>query len=229
MENHKEAGFSLIELSIALVIIGLILGGVLKGQELIENARLKATMAQINGYRLAVSQFFDIYDALPGDYGQAHEMIHPSLKNGNQNGRIEGPGLLADGVPDHEALSFWAHLQGANLIQDSGVMPHNRMAHFGQGAPKAKIGGGITVRYNPYPDMPGHWFLLGEENNQEGNAPLLTPSQAMSMDKKMDTGVPTTGRIRIMAGYGAPEQACIKNGQYNVQNKEPACIAYFQF
>lgn len=88
-----QAGFSLVELAIALMIIGLIVGGILKGQELLESARLKSVLTQVNEYRVAVTTFMDRYDALPGDFDQAAELIQDGLLDGNNNGIIEGPGL----------------------------------------------------------------------------------------------------------------------------------------
>ena len=78
--KHGQEGFSLVELSIALLIIGLIVGGVLKGQELLESARLKSALSQVNEFRLATGVFMDKYNALPGDFDHASEYIAPTLK-----------------------------------------------------------------------------------------------------------------------------------------------------
>lgn len=223
----SQAGFSLVELAIALMIIGIIVGGILKGQELLESARLKSILTQINEYRVATSTFIDRYDALPGDFDQAAELIQDGLLNGNNNGRIEGPGL-ASHHNDHEAASFWAHLAAANLIPNPGTGSGNRIT-FGAGAPKAKIGGGFTICYHPFEDMPGHWFILGHENGNKGDAPGLTPLQAMSLDKKADDGNPLTGKIRAKDGAGVKSGSCITaTGEYNTKNNEKACVVYFQ-
>lgn len=229
MQKRKttQAGFSLVELAIALMIIGLIVGGILKGQELLESARLKSVLTQVNEYRVAVSTFIDRYDALPGDYDQAAELIQDGLLNGNNNGIIEGPGLLTQGK-DHETASFWAHLAAANLLPSPGTSSGTQ-AKFGAGAPKAKIGGGFTICYHPFEDMPGHWFVLGNENGDKGNAPGLTPLQAMSLDKKADNGLPTTGKIRAKDGAGVKPGSCVTpKGEYNTKNNEIACVIYFQ-
>ena len=229
MQKRKitQAGFSLVELAIALMIIGLIVGGILKGQELLESARLKSVLTQVNEYRVAVSTFIDRYDALPGDYDQAAELIQDGLLNGNNNGIIEGPGLITQGK-DHETASFWAHLAAANLLPSPGTSSGTQ-AKFGAGAPKAKIGGGFTICYHPFEDMPGHWFVLGNENGDKGNAPGLTPLQAMSLDKKADNGLPTTGKIRAKDGAGVKAGSCVTaKGEYNTKNNEIACVIYFQ-
>lgn len=226
----NQQGFNLIELSIVLAIIGIILGGIIKGQELLESARLKSVLTQVNSYRLAVNIFYEKYDSLPGDFHLAQSQIDPSLKNGNNNGFIEGPGLAGSSSHyNHEALSFWSHLSAAGLISSVGLLPSNGIARFNQGAPSAKTGGGFTVQYKPTEDMDGHWFLLGTENGLHGNGGVLTPLQAMSLDKKADNGDPTSGRIRAKNGDGYPENACVHQGQYNVKNTEKCCILYFQF
>ena len=136
--NSKDAGFSLVELAIVLVVLGLLIGGVLKGVELVESARLKSILTQVNEFRIAVSTFIDRYDALPGDYHEASQYIKGTLKDGNNSGFIEGPGLARDS----EACAFWMHLAEAQLIPLPGKIPAQGNARFGHGVPSAKLGGG---------------------------------------------------------------------------------------
>jgi prepilin-type N-terminal cleavage/methylation domain-containing protein len=64
---HSQKGFTLVELAIVMTIIGLLIGGILKGQELMQNARITATVAQVKSYSAAVTTFKDMYQATPGD------------------------------------------------------------------------------------------------------------------------------------------------------------------
>jgi prepilin-type N-terminal cleavage/methylation domain-containing protein len=222
-----ESGFSLVELSMALLIMGVIIGGVLKGQDLLESARLKSLTSQVNEYRVALTLFQDRYDALPGDYAQASDYIDASLSNGKGNGFIEGSGLAASGA-GHEALSFWAHLAAANLMSSSKISP-GKKARFGHGAPKAKIGGGFTVQYNTFKEG-YHWFVLGEESGASGQGAGLTPLQAMTIDQKGDSGQPLDGKIRAKDGVNVTAGSCVTaQGAYNAKNKNKACVLYFQF
>ena len=66
-KQTSQAGFTLVELAIVMIIIGLLIAGVLKGQELIANARVTSTVAQIKAIDAATSTFKDTYDSLPGD------------------------------------------------------------------------------------------------------------------------------------------------------------------
>ncbi|MCP4922669.1 MAG: prepilin-type N-terminal cleavage/methylation domain-containing protein [bacterium] len=223
-----ESGFSLVELAVVLVIIGLIVGGVLKGQELIESARLKAVLSQVNEFRVAAGTFLDRYGDLPGDYEQASRYIDEGLRDGNGDGMISGSGLEVSDGEEHESLSFWAHLTGAHLMPSPGKAPDNGNATFGKGAPKARIGGGFTIVHNPHPSMPGHWFVLGSENGASGDGALLTPLQAMGLNRQADDGNPTTGRIRSRDGEGAEPQSCVDaEGRYATGDQK-ACVLYFQ-
>ncbi|MEO6023238.1 MAG: prepilin-type N-terminal cleavage/methylation domain-containing protein, partial [Burkholderiales bacterium] len=69
--KHQQAGFTLVEIAIVLVIIGLLLGGILKGQELVQNARVRNLADQQNAVAAAYYAFQDRYRALPGDYAAA--------------------------------------------------------------------------------------------------------------------------------------------------------------
>ena len=92
---RKQTGFTLIEIAIVLVIIGLLLGGVLKGQELIQSARVRNLASMQDGVKAAFFGFEDRYRALPGDYMLAVQNINgvaatTACGNGNGNGQYSG-------------------------------------------------------------------------------------------------------------------------------------------
>ncbi len=223
-KSHPEAGFSLIELAVVLIIMGLLMGGVLKGKDLIESARLKRIISQLNEYRVATHTFLDKYDAFPGDFNKASLLIKTGLRDGNGNGIIEGGGL----AQGSEALSFWSHLAGAGFIGSPGLESEKNIGDFGKGAPESSIGGGFTIENNPH-SLKGLWFILGTKRGDHGDGGLLTPLQAMSIDKKMDNGHPTSGKIRAIDGTNVQNHACVKeDGTYNIDNHEAACVVLFQ-
>ena len=86
----KKRGFTLIEMSIVLVIIGLIIGGILKGQEVIAGARTKAVVNVINATRSAANTYHERYRALPGDDQNATTRVDPRLISGDGNGHGYG-------------------------------------------------------------------------------------------------------------------------------------------
>ncbi|GAA0597519.1 prepilin-type N-terminal cleavage/methylation domain-containing protein [Caenispirillum bisanense] len=103
---ESQKGFTLIELSIVLVIIGLLVGGVIKGQELIKGSRQNNMMNAIQGYTAAVSNYQGTYRALPGDDSGAQTRWTGTGANGNGNGLISAA----------ERQTFWAHMRAAGLI-----------------------------------------------------------------------------------------------------------------
>lgn len=223
-KNNRQDGFSLIELAIVLIIMGLLIAGILKGSDLIESARLKRVISQLNEFRMATGSFLDKYDSLPGDFNKASLLIKPDLRDGNGNGLVEGGGL----APGSEALSFWTHLAAAGFIGSPGAPEDLNTGEFGKGAPESSLGGGFTVEHNPN-GLKGLWFILGKKQGDHGTGGLLTPTQAMAIDKKMDSGHPTSGKVRAIDGTDRGAHACVtERGTYNVENNEPACVLFFQ-
>ena len=88
-ENKRERGFTLVELAIVLVIIGLILAGIIKGQELITNAKIKRTYNMQKEIAAAIYTYFDRYQFYPGDDPQAAtKFTNPAVTNGKGNALI---------------------------------------------------------------------------------------------------------------------------------------------
>lgn len=220
--TRGQEGFSLVELAVVLVVIGLVIAAILKGQDMIENARLKKVMSQVNEYRVATSAFLDRYDAYPGDFNKASTQISTDAPDGNGNGVVEGTGLSG------EALHFWSHLAHAKLISPPGRMEDLGTAEFGKGAPSTAIGGGFTVESTPEAGMTGLWLILGNVNGNGGKGALLTPQQALSIDMKFDNGEPTSGNVQSRDGSNVAAGSCIASGAYNTQNEKPACVVYFK-
>src|SRR3954449_12552074 len=93
--TRKQSGFTLIEIAIVLVIIGLLLGGVLKGQELITGARVRNLIGQQDGIKSAYFGFLDRYRALPGDFKNASTTIQGVSSGSDGN----GDGVIGDAAP----------------------------------------------------------------------------------------------------------------------------------
>ncbi|MBF0368688.1 MAG: prepilin-type N-terminal cleavage/methylation domain-containing protein [Magnetococcales bacterium] len=135
--SKQEAGFTLIEIAIVVVIIGLLLGGVLKGQEMIKNARVHNLIDQGSAVKAAILGFQDRFMALPGDFSQATDNIDgtvadtgdnptpSSSDDGDGNGRVGGDPMLAgDSTSDDreaELALVWKHLASSGFVTGSYV------------------------------------------------------------------------------------------------------------
>jgi len=140
--NRKlaQAGFTLVEIAIVLVIIGLLLGGILKGQEMITQAKIKNAINDFNGVSVAVTSYQDRYRALPGDDPNADtRWTVQAPAKGNGNGVIAGKynaTVAGGGAPAaaEESNLFWQHLRIAGFVPGvttgagSGAQPQNASA-----------------------------------------------------------------------------------------------------
>lgn len=148
------AGFTLIEISIVLVIIGLIIGGVLAGRELIEQSTIRATIAQLGEYKTAVNSFRSKYNGLPGDLPNGGQLGFPARNTypgtGDGNGRIEGAhssgGYAGTFQRSGETVVFWTDLSMSGLINGSFTLADNipsgatiTEANLGRYFPRAKL------------------------------------------------------------------------------------------
>ncbi len=113
--RQQQKGFTLVEIAIVLVIIGLLLGGILKGQELINSARVRNLADSTSGIQAAYFGFIDRYRRVPGDWGQtsAGAGIGGTINGGgNDNGRLDGTGANVWMEPN----AMWEHLSKAGFI-----------------------------------------------------------------------------------------------------------------
>jgi prepilin-type N-terminal cleavage/methylation domain-containing protein len=114
----KQSGFTLIELAIVLVIIGLLLGGVLKGQELINSAKVKNFASDFRNIPVFIYGYQDKFKALPGDDLNAVTHVG-AAKNGNGDGALGGSWQDAGAGSTSEAYNLWQHVRLAGLATGS--------------------------------------------------------------------------------------------------------------
>ncbi|MDR2107496.1 MAG: prepilin-type N-terminal cleavage/methylation domain-containing protein [Holosporaceae bacterium] len=206
--SKQNRGFSLVEVAIAIAVIGLIAGFALKGRELIRVAGLRAAGDQVNAFRVAIRSFVDKYGALPGDFANAREMIGDSLQNGRGDGIISSP---------EDAKLFWKHLEAADLISFETV----------NGYPISKAGGFYSVS-SVVSGCPGTWIILcGGTSDNRNFVGALSPEDAFCIDKNNDDGNPNTGEIRAIRSSTASGE-CFVGSRYNVKNKNKDCVLLFR-
>ena len=113
--NRQQSGFTLVEIAIVLVIIGLLLGGVLKGQELITQAKIKNVANDFNGMSAAIYGYQDRYKSYPGDDVGATGRW-PTSTSGDGNARVgaaANAGVFDCSTSTAENCQFWQHLRFA--------------------------------------------------------------------------------------------------------------------
>ncbi|MDR3180198.1 MAG: prepilin-type N-terminal cleavage/methylation domain-containing protein [Holosporaceae bacterium] len=203
--KNNFAGFSLIEVAIAIVIIGLITSFTLKGRELIHTAKLRSVIEQINSIRIAVQAFTEKYGSLPGDLANANDMIGPSVENGR------GDGVIASG---DDAQRFWKHLEASDIIH----------LEISNGHPTSKIGGSYSISTN-VAGYPGTWIILsGGTTDNKRFSGIISQEDAYFIDKNSDTGDPSTGDVITLK---ASDTAAIGQ-KYDIKNKNKDCIIMFK-
>ena len=115
---QKQRGITLVEIAIVLVIIGLLLGGILKGQELITSARVRNIADQNSGIQAAYFGFIDRYRQIPGDMtlASAKQAIGNQMPDSAVDSTTPGNGRIDQG-DFKEASNVWAQLAAAQFIQ----------------------------------------------------------------------------------------------------------------
>lgn len=235
LTENNEGGFTLVELAIVMIIIGLLIGGILKGQELVANAQTTATIAQIKGLDGALATFRDKYSQLPGDMRAPNTRLRdctfaPCNQEGNRNGRIDSPALGNAPTAVQEGAVAFVHMAAADLI--SGIDLNSAIVEFGVMLPAAKVGGGFWMGHTSNGTAvggvagmrAGHYLVMsGLSNAAVGGANGgVTASQAAQIDRKIDDGDPSNGSVQS-TGAG-----CIDNNEYNEDDDSSVCGMYIR-
>ncbi len=250
MKTHdKKAGFSLIELSIVLVIIGLLIGGVLAGQSLMRSAELRAFSTEYQRYTSAVLAFRNKYNAIPGDMSNATTYWgtdtngcpgvntttmrgHTTTCDGDGNSMIE-----PSAASSNEMFRFWQHLSNAGMIEGrfSGItgdfsVGSNIAYTAGLNIPKSRLADAQwTVTYVGSRNIASGFYFDGEYDNAyifgkgiDGTQPVLKPEEAWNLDTKFDDGKPGLG---VLTTAKSSTQANASTGCSNVNYTTGASIA----
>jgi prepilin-type N-terminal cleavage/methylation domain-containing protein len=223
--KRNQSGFTLIEIAIVLVIIGLLLGGVLKGQELINSAKVKNLANDFKNIPVFIYGYQDKYKALPGDDPAVANHVGGTLATtpaGKQgNGIIDGnwnSTTLTD-----ESILFWQHI---------------RLAGFGPGSttpsvaagndyiPRNAVGGAIGITNSSVAaDLP----ITGLKGTYIVCSDSIPGKFAKQLDTTLDNGDTTTGSVMVTdAGTSSAGTAIPASGAGSIQDDTPylVCMGY---
>ena len=197
--RRSQQGFTLVEIAIVLVLIGLLVGGILKGQEMITQAKIKNVVTDMSGVSAAMYGYQDRYKALPGDDKLATRWA-PGIE-GNGDGIVVGKWTEAA----KESTYFWDHLRRSGFISGSGAdNPFNAVSgrigvQTGDGTgttPAGVLSDGVAA-----PNTTKFSSLMLCSAN-------LPDKIAISVDSQMDDGDGQKGSVRAMK-QTAPNPATI--------------------
>lgn len=232
---REQIGFTLVEIALVLVVIGLLIGGILKGMQLISSSRVRSLADSAEATQAAYFGFMDRYRRVPGDWNAsaATAAIGVTINGGgNDSGRIDNPGGL---FLWREPNALWEQLSKAEFIT-------------------GEYAGGFAA---PTPDNSlapvnvfGQVMVVGRTSDYEGGAQVklnfvmgrgIPVGAARELDAKIDDGVANTGRVRAtlddgsvttFAGpgfWGGRDAGCVAGGDWNVGGDAQDCNALMLF
>ncbi|MES2985340.1 MAG: prepilin-type N-terminal cleavage/methylation domain-containing protein [Pseudomonadota bacterium] len=241
--------FSLVELSIVLVIIGLLVGGVLSGRALIRANELRAVPVEYGKFFVASQAFRDRFSYIAGDIPTATnywgamaacpgDYTTPSTDTATCNG--DGNGAIAS----RERYRFWHHLANAGMIEGryTGVPVAVTVALLTAGidTPLSKIGGvqvlklsdngaGVMLATDPRHAI---IFFGAASTSASAAVPILSPEEAWSIDTKMDDGLPGKGTMMNYNNTHTTVGSCVTSATadtatYALTLSDKACAPFF--
>jgi prepilin-type N-terminal cleavage/methylation domain-containing protein len=210
---RKQSGFTLVEIAIVLVIIGLLLGGVLKGQELINSAKVKNFAQDFKQVPLFIYGYQDKYKRLPGDDGGAVARFGATTVDGNADGTING-NYNSPTLTD-ESVRFWQHVRLAGLAAGSTDFTSLATANLPTNADGGRVG--IQQGTSPITGMTGSYFVCSEG---------IQGKFAKQLDTTLDDGNTATGSVRVMPqGYTGTAQNATATASVEDGTTYTVCMA----
>jgi prepilin-type N-terminal cleavage/methylation domain-containing protein len=236
--HQPKAGFTLLELSVVLAIVGLLVGGIMGGQSLLRTSRINQMGIDAVRYRTAALQFREKYEYWPGDFPRATELwgradggsvfsncaspyTVASVGNATCNGN--GSGII-DGWLNNEVFRAWQHLTAGGFISGAftGISNSSSAPAYraGQNAPAGSMNSSGYLWISDGEQRGASFFYDGNYDNTitigsltAGNAtvdPLFRTREALALDTKYDDGKPSTGDVRSFtpAYYSAGGGTC---------------------
>ena len=207
--NLTPTGFTLVELTIVIVVIGLLLGTIVWGQELVGSSRTKAVIIQLNELSAAVTAYRDRYRQIPGDDTGAQgrwglTAVPAAVPSSPGNGVVDGAYNALTAVPEPESRLFWWHLRQAGFLAGP-IDPANTALAAAQ--PVNTVGGMMGVTTGAGAATVGLTGLIVCTAN-------LPAKIASAVDIRVDDGTSAAGTVRAQRQTGPNENLGIAASAY---------------
>lgn len=230
--RRTESGFSLVEIAVSIIIIGLLTAMIVKGGQMVEAAKVSSTVLQTQSIISGVQTFRTSYQAWPGDFSAADTYLDgcsadSDCGNGDETGLVDAtssnPDYDEDLTAENEPKYFWKHLYYSGLARG---IPDGDAYDYGSILPVANMDGGFEMFYDGDVEfsssaMASHVLrLAGAVDMSFG----LNGELAFMFDQKMDDGKPGGGSV--VGGGNLSGDACVDNGNYDRGSN--ACFLFIE-
>lgn len=230
-KTQQNKGFTLVEMSIVIVIVGFLAAGVLVGKDLIRTSQVASVISDIERYSVAIGTFRQKYNSLPGDMSDANDFWAAAV-SGDDNGVI---------LWNTEGVAAWEHLALAGFIPGSytGVLNGGADMVINENVPRSKItNGAYMIRTQDTYTVTGANIQLGTLYDNGPNiiatGAILNSQESWSIDNKIDDGLADDGRVATADGNGTlPSRTCTtgiwteNTSDYNLDEERVSCTIFF--
>ena len=230
IKNQKA--FTLIEISIVMLVIALIMGGIFVGKDIMRSYKLRMVISEVEHYKTIANIFMDRFDALPGDMGDAFAYWDTNCAadavscNGNNNNAIDST---------QEELMYWRQLFLSEIIEKpyTGTLNGGNIVS-GVNIPSSKMakGSGHWINHNTIFGRTANYITFGaDEGSSVHEGAIINPAEAYNIDENTDDGKADSGNTMAATATGMGATPCVTSAtspsDFVYDREENVCILHF--